>query len=77
LRKLAKASNPNVNLDNITQGSQYAMSRTQKLTTSSIDLRRLNKIENSNSLIQKEKLTSYRLRHYNLPYAKGPRIEST
>jgi hypothetical protein len=51
------------------------MPGTQKLTTSLIDLRRLNKIENSNSLIQKEKPTTYRLRHYNLPYAKGQELK--
>jgi hypothetical protein len=51
------------------------MPRTQKLTTSSIDLRRLNKIENSNSLIQKEKPTTYRFKYYNLPYAKGQELK--
>jgi hypothetical protein len=51
------------------------MTRTQKLTISSIDLRRLNEIENSNSLIQKEKPKAYRLRHYNLPYAKGQELK--
>jgi hypothetical protein len=48
---------------------------TQKLITSLIDLRRFNKIENSNSLIQKEKPKIYRLRHYNLPYAKAQELK--
>jgi hypothetical protein len=51
------------------------MPGTQKLITSLIDLKRLNKIENSNSLIQKEKPTAYRLKHYNLPYAEGQELK--